>query len=697
MPTAPTPALALATGIDENTVFRSLFAAYPDALLVVEHTGRIAMANPASAALLGYTCEELVAMNVDALVPDAIRPRHAACRQGYGRAPRARPMGMQLDLVAQCKDGSEVMVEIALSPLQDHGLPLVVAAIRGIGAYPRVQQALQRARYSESLAKFGRQAVDARETSVLMDIAPAIAAEALQVSLVMVALLDLDRQEFRVASGFGLLPGEEVGAHLGARPETSLGFLLLQGEAITVENYQTETRFEVPAAYLEAGLASALAVPLYDRGRVIGSLAVRSKTPQRFGEEEKRFLESLSSLLSTSLQRAQSEEALNHAQRLESVGQLTGGIAHDFNNLLTVIQGNLQVLEELPALRQDAVGPELLAAAARASRRAAELTAKLLAFSRRQILRPTAVDPGALMQSLVDMLRRTLGQRMHVALNVSADCPQVLADPGQLESALLNIALNARDAMPEGGTLTFSAEGCRTLPTAVRLELDDPGAAASRFVLVTVSDTGRGMSEEVRARAFEPFFTTKDQGRGTGLGLSTVYGFVKQSRGAVAIDSTPSVGTTIALYLPRPWREAPGTDDAGADGYRVRCGLKVLMVEDAPEVRQVVHGFLTALGCDVTNVVSGEQALGELRSEAYFDLLLSEVALGPGMRGTELARHARQWSHLPVLLMSGFSAELLYAQGDGASSWKVLAKPFSRRQLAQAIARVLATGGTQPR
>lgn len=689
MPTAPPPALALAAGIDERTVFRSLFAAYPDALLVVEHTGRIAMANPAAAALLGYRCEELVALNVDALVPDGIRPRHAAYRQGYERAPRARPMGTQMDLVAKHKDGSEVMVEIALSPLQGDGLPLVVAAIRGIGAYPRVQQALQRARYSEHLANFGRQAVDAREADVLMEIAPAIAAQALQVPLAMVVLLDPDRQEFRVAGGVGLLPGEEVGARLGAHPDKAAGFLLLQGEAITVEDYRSERRFRVPPAYLAAGLVSALAVPLYDRGRVIGTLAVRSRTPKRFGDEEKRFLESLSSLLSTSLQRAQSEEALNHAQRLESVGQLTGGIAHDFNNLLTVIQGNLQVLDELPALRSDGVAPELLAAAARASRRAAELTGKLLAFSRRQVLQPTAVDLGALMQSLVDMLRRTLDQRVRIALQQSADCPQVLADPGQLESALLNIAINARDAMPEGGTLTFSAEPCQTLPASVRLGLDDPTATAESFVLISVSDTGCGMSEHVREHAFEPFFTTKDKGRGTGLGLSTVYGFVKQSRGAVAIDSVPQVGTTLALYLPRGGRALPCAGEAEADATRLPSALKVLMVEDDPEVRQVVRSFLTTMGCVVTQVFSAEEALAELQGDGRFDLLLTDIALGQGMRGTDLARHARQLADLPVLLMSGFSAELVHAEGHGSSSWEVLAKPFSRQQLAQAIARVL--------
>ena len=691
-PSTVPPALALPADIDERSVFRSLFSAYPDALLVVAYSGRIAMANPAAAALLGFSGQELVGMNVDALVPDSIRPRHAAYREGYAQAPRARPMGTQMALVAKHKDGSEVMVEIALSPLQDHGLPLVVAAIRGIGAYPRVQQALQRARYSEYLARFGRQAVDAREASVLMDIAPAIAAEGLQVPLSMVLLLDADHQAFRVAGGVGLVPGEEIGARIGARPDTSPGYLLRQGVPITVEDYRTETRFHVPPAYLAAGLTSALSVPLYDRGRVIGTLAVRSREAKRFGDEEKRFLGSLSSLLSTCLQRAQSEEALGHAQRLESVGQLTGGIAHDFNNLLTVIQGNLQVLEELPALQRDQVAPQMLAAATRASRRAAELTGKLLAFSRRQMLQPIAVDPAALLQSLVDMLRRTLDQRIRIALTTPAECPMVLADAVQLESALLNIAINARDAMPEGGTLSFGAEACRTLPPSVQLGLEDPSPAAERFVVFTVSDTGTGMPEQVLERAFEPFFTTKDAGRGTGLGLSTVYGFVKQSRGAVTIDSAPQAGTTVTLYLPRPWQgDERATDDA-AEGATFPPGLRVLVVEDDPEVRQVVQNALQAMACTTTLAASGEQALQELQTGAGFDLLLSDIALGSGMRGTELARQAQQLrADLPVLLMSGFSTELIEADREIPAAWKVLPKPFSRQELARAVARALAT------
>ena len=224
-----------------------------------------------------------------------------------------------------------------------------------------------------------------------------------------------------------------------------------------------------------------LAVPLSDRGRTIGTVVVCSRLAQRFGADEQRFLESLSNLLATSLQRAQSEDALKHAQRLESVGQLTGGIAHDFNNLLTVIQGNLQVLEELPALADDAYGQQLVAAAARASRRGAELTGKLLAFSRRQVLQPSSLNVGQLLQSLADMLRRTLDQRIHIEVDMRRACPPVLADPGQLESALLNIAINARDAMREGGTLRFRGPALQRLAGRGAQQPGRPQRAAGRL------------------------------------------------------------------------------------------------------------------------------------------------------------------------------------------------------------------------
>ena len=688
-----TPPAGAPAPLDDLGVYRSLFSAAADGLLLVDAQGVIMLANPAAASLLGYSPQELVGAPVDALVPDSIRPRHAAYREAYGQAPRPRPMGTQMELVARRRDGSEVMVEIALSPLQSQGVNYVVAAIRDIGSYPRVRQALQRARHSEYLAQLGRMAVDERDPQQLLMRVPELAAQALEAEFSSVMLLEPDRQSFRVVSRFGNFESVALGARLPNDPGTSSGYVMASGRPLVVDDLAAERRFQVPQADLCAGMASLLAVPLTDRGRMTGVLCVRSRKVGHFGDDATRFLQSLANLLATCLQRAQSEEALNHAQRLESVGQLTGGIAHDFNNLLTVIQGNLQVLEELPALAGDEFGQQLVSAAARASRRGAELTRKLLAFSRRQVLQPTTVDVGALVHSLADMLRRTLDQRIEIGVDlgaVEAAPLSVLADPGQLEAALLNIAINARDAMPEGGALRFRVGPAGALPAAVRREIDDPSAADERFLCIAISDTGSGMPEAVRERAFEPFFTTKQPGRGTGLGLSTVYGFAKQSRGAVAIDSAPGEGTTILLYLPRPWAQQAPREDAAGDAHSLLPGLKVLMVEDDVEVRAVARQFLVTLGCEVTVCPSAEQALLLLTEDAVFDLLLTDIALGSGMRGTELAGIAQQrLPGLAVLLMSGFSAELLEADQSAPPGWELLQKPYSRAELAQAIARAL--------
>jgi PAS domain S-box-containing protein len=676
--------------VDHDHVFRALFAHYPDALIVADSAGVIVLANPLAEAMLGYDAGELVGLSIEALVPNGVRPRHAALRASFERDPRQRPMGIQTDLVARRKDGSETRIEIALSPMRDQGRSLVVAAIRDISSYPRVLQALQRARYSERLAQLGRVAVDVRDAQPLIDEVPVAVAEALEADNAVVYLVENNPLELRVASAIGALPGEGKGDRVANRADTSLGIVLAQGRSIIVADYASETRFVVPDAFRSAGWTSALAVPISDFGKTIGVLVVRTRAARRFGADELRFVESLANLLASALQRAQSEEALNHAQRLESVGQLTGGIAHDFNNLLTVIQGNLQVLEELPALADDAFGRQLVDAASRASRRGAELTSKLLAFSRRQVLQPTAVDVGALVHSLADMLRRTLDQHVRIVVDVADDCPAALADPVQLEAALLNIAINARDAMPEGGVLRFGADIVGELPVAIARELDDVRAPATSFVAISIADSGTGMSDEVRERAFEPFFTTKTAGRGTGLGLSTVHGFVKQSRGAVLLESSPGGGTTVVLYIPRVAQAPAGANDASARVDRLPRGLRVLLVEDDLEVCAVVRRFFEGFDSVVTTAPNGEHALIVLGLTSRFDLLVSDIALGSGMRGTELAAQVQQ--HLPdikVLLMSGYSAELLDADRTSPTAWELLRKPFSREELAQAAARVL--------
>jgi signal transduction histidine kinase/ActR/RegA family two-component response regulator len=474
------------------------------------------------------------------------------------------------------------------------------------------------------------------------------------------------------------------------RPDTPPGFVVHQAQPVIIENYATERRFVVPRSYLDAGLTSALSVPLSDRGRIIGALTARSREPKRFGEDERRFIESLANLLAASLQRAQSEEDLNHAQRLESVGQLTGGIAHDFNNLLTVIQGNLQMLQELPVLVDDEYGQQLAGSAARAARRGAELTSKLLAFSRRQVLQPIPVDVAQLCHSLADMLRRTVDQRIVIAVELAGACPPALADPGQLESALLNIAINARDAMPDGGSLRFIVGTSDSMPVEVHHDLQDGARRSDGYVSIAVVDSGAGMPDEVKERAFEPFFTTKQSGRGTGLGLSTVYGFVKQSQGAVTIDSSPGHGTRVTLYLPLVRHTAAAPDSAPIERDSMPVGLRVLLVEDDAAVAAVARGFLEGASCRVSHASGGEQALRMLESDTAFDFLVSDIALGTGMRGTVLAETARRLRpKLPVLLMTGYSAELPVAPAGLATQWEVLPKPFSRDQMLAAISRAM--------
>jgi CheY-like chemotaxis protein len=301
------------------------------------------------------------------------------------------------------------------------------------------------------------------------------------------------------------------------------------------------------------------------------------------------------------------------------------------------------------------------------------------------------VDVAQLCHSLADMLRRTVDQRIVIAVEVVGRCPPALADAGQLESALLNIAINARDAMPDGGSLGFVVGASEELPAKVRHELQGSARSHDGYLSITVADSGSGMSDEVKERAFEPFFTTKQSGRGTGLGLSTVYGFVKQSHGAITIDSAPGSGTRVTLYLPQLRRVVDALQGDVIEPHTVPAGLRVLLVEDDPEVAAVARGFLQAASCQVVHATSGEQALRVLESGTAFDLMLSDIALGPGMRGTVLAEAAqRSKPQLPVLLMTGYSSQLPDSAPSGPMlQWEVLLKPFSRQQLQAAMARAM--------
>jgi PAS domain S-box-containing protein len=629
----------------------ALCEAYPDAVLLVDANGRIVHANQAAAQLFDYDHGELLQIGVETLVPEAACARHAGLRRDYQAHPARRPMGLQMDLSARRRDGSAVLVEIALSPVSLDGASYVLASIRSIGDYPRVRQALQRARHAEAIAQMARMAVDSGDGAALLQAAPRIAAQALEATSAALFLLDPAGRSVECVAACGAplaVPrAEDVAA---------------------------------PATVAPSATDALWRVGIVERGRTIGSLHVQAAAHTAWGDDSQRFLESFASLLATVLQRQSIERALRHAQQLEAVGQLTGGIAHDFNNLLTVIHGNLQVLEDLPSLAGDKTAQELVAAASRASRRGGELTGKLLAFSRRQLLQPRAIDLPVMLRSLASLLQRTLDARIRIELSLpdggDASC---LADPAQLESALLNLAINARDAMPDGGTLRFAVESCALPPPGA-----DEAAWAAGGVAIAVADTGSGMSEDVRARAFEPFFTTKESGRGTGLGLATVHGFVHQSHGVVTLDSRIGKGTTVTLYLPRPGDASPRRAKARGATPAVPTGLTVLLVEDEPDVLRVVRAFLEQWGCTVVACSHAEAALQAAAAPgAHFDLLLTDVVLGPGLRGEELAQRLRAARPaLPVLLMSGYAQDL---QTAAVANAPLLRKPFTREQLAQAM------------
>jgi PAS domain S-box-containing protein len=376
------------------------------------------------------------------------------------------------------------------------------------------------------------------------------------------------------------------------------------------------------------------------------------------------------------------EEALLQSQKMEAVGQLTGGIAHDFNNLLTGIVGSLDLLQtRLNQGRTDNVG-RYIDAAMTSANRAAALTHRLLAFARRQPLIPKGVDANQLVVSLEDLLRRTIGETIDLSIVAADDLWTTLCDPNQLESALLNLAINARDAMPDGGKLTIStANALIDGVTANALALS-PG----EYICIDVTDTGTGMSAEVAARAFDPFFTTKPIGQGTGLGLSMIYGFARQSNGHAMIESRIGQGTSIKLYLPRHHSEiAVEHAVAATAAQHAATGETVLVVEDEPVVRGVILEMLGEQGYRTLEAVDGPAGLRLLRGDARVDLLLTDVGL-PGMNGRQLADQAREMRPgLKVLFITGYAESVAIADGFLQPGMEMITKPFDLGNLSQRV------------
>jgi PAS domain S-box-containing protein len=385
------------------------------------------------------------------------------------------------------------------------------------------------------------------------------------------------------------------------------------------------------------------------------------------------------------------EEALRQSHKMEAVGQLTGGIAHDFNNLLTGIVGSLDLLQtRLDQGRTENVGRYINAAMTSANR-AAALTHRLLAFARRQPLIPKSVDANQLIVSLEDLLRRTIGETIDLEIVAAAGLWYTLCDPNQLESALLNLAINARDAMPGGGKLTIAT----TNAAIAGIDADTPALLPGDYIRIDVSDTGSGMSPEVVARAFDPFFTTKPIGQGTGLGLSMIYGFARQSNGHVLIESRLGAGTAVKLYLPRHHGDAAeDRATAAATDEPIATGETVLVVEDEPVVRGVITEMLHDQGYRVLEATDGPSGLRMLRLNRRIDLLITDVGL-PGMNGRQLADQARETRpDLKILFITGYAENVAIAKGFLQPGMEMITKPFELDSLSARVRQMVAGDGS---
>ncbi len=413
-----------------------------------------------------------------------------------------------------------------------------------------------------------------------------------------------------------------------------------------------------------------------ERDRAIAQLRTLAETlEQRVGERTVELMNA--------------EEQLRQSQKMEAVGQLTGGLAHDFNNLLAGISGSLELMSTRINQGRLKDIDKYMAAAQGATKRAAALTHRLLAFSRRQTLAPKGTDVNALVGGMLDLIQRTVGPSVQVGMVGPADLWPALVDPSQLENALLNLCINARDAMPDGGRIVIETANRRIDPHAARRQ-DMP---EGEYLSLSVADTGTGMPPEVIAKAFDPFFTTKPLGQGTGLGLSMIYGFAKQSGGQVRIHSRVGEGTTVGIYLPRHRGEAERDDTLPPGALRpvAGAGETVLVVDDEPSVRMLVTDVLGDLGYHAVEAADGAGGLAVVQSSARIDLLVTDVGLPGGLNGRQLADAARATRpDLKVLFITGYAENALITDGHLEPGMAILTKPFAIDALAARIREMIA-------
>lgn len=613
-----------------------------DGLILIEADGRIALFNAACERLFGYTPAEVQGRNVSMLMPEPDHSAHDDYIRRYRDTGEKRIIGVGREVLGRRKDGTVFPFELAVGEYRRDGRVMFVGVIHDLSKYHRSEE---RRRESEARIR------------LLVD----------SITDYAIFMMDAEGKVMTWNAGAqnltGYTPQEAIGqtrdmyyvdADLGIdAPSQALRIAAAKGRYVNEEWRQRKDGSRFWASVVITALRDA-------QGNLTGFVNITRDMSERRQADELR-------------------DQLRQAQKMEALGQLTGGIAHDFNNLLAVIVGNLELLGDRV---NDKESTRLIEQALRNAGRGADLTRRLLAFGRRQKLNPARIDVSEHIHGMLDMLQRTLGDSISVELDLASDLPVIEADIGELENAVLNIALNARDAMQGAGRLAIRTamrhlSAPRVMPTRT--------APAGTYAMISLRDSGCGMSPDIVARVFEPFFTTKDIGKGTGLGLSMVYGFMAQSGGYVEVDSQPGEGTEFRLFLPALDDQAMPRRPEHEAGRRL-----VLCVDDNADVRATMAALLGSLGFAVLPAATAADALAEMRRGLPIDLVLTDIQMPGGMDGVALAeRILAKKPDMPILFMSGSSEEdrLRATRFHGVT--QILPKPVRKATLAEAIKAVL--------
>jgi PAS domain S-box-containing protein len=612
------------------------------AIIIIDEKGVICTVNPATQKVFGYSESELLGHNVSLLMPEPFRSRHDGYIRHHMETGERKIIGIGRQVMGRRKTGAIIPIHLSVSAFVSDGRRYFTGIVHDLSEQ-RTTGVLREQALFEAIFNHLPDAVlvtDAKGKVVLCN--PAVV---------------------RV---FGYAPEELMGQGTAALYETAAEWERMRG--------------------IEARLAEKeMLEPVIVRYRRKSGDAFPAETVSSLLRDQHGQFIGLISLNRDISKQVEQDEALRNSQRMEAIGQLTGGIAHDFNNLLTIITGNHELLEmELTAPEQ----LDLLSRANNAAMMGARLTNRLLTFARRRRLDPIVLDLNEQVLAMAELLRRTLGETIALGTLLAPRLWSVRADPSEVENAVLNLAINSRDAMPDGGKLVIETSNVVLDESDVASEA---GGKPGEHVRLAVSDTGVGMSKDVLARVFEPFFTTKGPGKGTGLGLSVIYGFVQQSGGHVTIYSEPGRGTTVNLYLPRIVAEHERMASAKQQApAAARTSETILLVEDNPDVLKVASQRLENLGYTVVEAESGPRAVELLGSGAKIDLVFSDVVMPGGMSGFELARWVRRNAPaVPVLLTSGFAGDVARAGEAPAPELEILRKPYSSAELARALRRAI--------